>query len=115
MAKIGTYTGTAALINVSLGFIPDYVRIINANDAGALDPSLEWFKGMGDGFGLKQLRIVDNATTTNKSQAIITSNGISAYAGDSTHAPGFTIGADADLNATGEVGYYIADRTGSGK
>jgi hypothetical protein len=113
--KVGTYTGTGAAINVSLGFIPDYVRIINANDAGALDPSLDWIKGMGDGFGLKQLRIVDNATTANKSQAIVTTNGISAYAGDGTHAPGFTIGADTDLNTTGEIGYWIADRNAPGK
>lgn len=40
----------------------------------------------------------------------ITSGGISKYAGSSTASEGFTIGADADINASGEDIFYIAHR-----
>lgn len=104
----GSYTGTGAAINVVTGFEVAYVKVYNNNDAGGLAPVMEWFRGMADASGLKSLKVVDNATTGNASQAKVTSNGISDYAGDSTHGVGFTIGADTDLNVSGEVGYYIA-------
>jgi hypothetical protein len=108
----GSYTGTGANINVSTGWVPDYVKIFNANDATVLDPTIEWWVGMGAGKGLKTKRIVDSGVTGNISQAVITSLGISAYTGATNASSGFTIGADVDLNAVGEVGYWIAVRNG---
>ena len=35
--KTGTATGTGSAINVSIGFIPDYVRIVNATDLDQID------------------------------------------------------------------------------
>lgn len=96
----GSVEGTGSAINVSLGFTPKYVKLYNYDDAGAAAPSLEWFSGMSAGHGLK------NTTDT---QAKITTGGISEYAGaEASAGVGFTIGTDADINASGETIFYIA-------
>lgn len=51
--KVGTVEGTGAALNVECGFIPSYVKLFNHDDAGKLFASLEWFKGMPAGSGLK--------------------------------------------------------------
>lgn len=101
-AIVGTVEGTGSAINVSCGFIPRYVKLFNVDDAGSEAPSLEWFTGMTDGYGLK------NATTPG--QTVITSGGISEYEGDDSNGEGFSIGTDSDLNASGETIHYIAIR-----
>lgn len=110
----GSVEGTGGAIDVPLGWVPDYVKLFNYDDAGGLAPTLEWWKGMADGHGLKGLGVADDGTTGNASQAKVTANGISAFAGDGDTAPGFTIGADADLNASGETIFYVAVRNGPG-
>ncbi|MBP2230822.1 hypothetical protein J2847_004131 [Azospirillum agricola] len=112
--RTGTVNGTGAAINVSLGWQPDYVKVMNIADAGALDAIIEWTVDMPAAAGMKYLRIVDNATTTNKSHAYVTSGGISAYAGSASAAEGFTIGTDTDLNASGEKIVWIAMRSPRG-
>lgn len=106
----GTVAGTGAAIAISVGWVPDYVKCVNIADAGNLDPTMEWFAPMGAGKGLKYLRVADNATTGNLSHRIVTTGGITAFAGSQTAAPGFTIGTDADLNAAGETIIWIAQR-----
>lgn len=105
---VGSVAGTGSAINVSLGFIPDYVKVFNPNDAGSLWPTLEWCTGMAAASGFKTLKSVDSGSTGNASSNKITSNGISTYAGSSSAAKGFTIGADADINVNGETIYYLA-------
>ena len=85
--KTGSVTGTGSIIRVDLGFAPSYVRLINKDDAGSLWPTMDWFPAMGDGYALKTLKVVDSGTTGNSSQAMISTNGVSAYAGQ---APGST-------------------------
>lgn len=73
--KVGTLSGTGAAMNIECGFIPRYVKIINMNDAGALDPpTMEWIYGMAAATGVKLV-----GTTTAYSQ--LGSNGITAWAG----------------------------------
>lgn len=98
----GTVEGTGSAINVSTGFQPDYVKVLNYDSATI--EGAEWFGGAGmpDGSAIKQ--------TGTPTRTKITSNGISAYAGDDTNEEGFTIGADADINASGETIYWIAMR-----
>lgn len=107
--KVGTVEGTGSAINVPIGFVPDYVEVFNYDDAGEKYPLVKWWKGMADGSGLK---INANSVAIAK----ITSGGISAYDGSDTAgseaAPGFTIGTDADLNASGETLFYTAHRNG---
>lgn len=91
----GTVIGTGAAINVSLGFVPDYVRVVNVTDADQID---EWFSGMTDGTSIQ----------TNTAVATRASNGISAYAGSGATAPGFTIGSG--ISETAKVLRYFAVR-----
>lgn len=74
--KSGAFTGTGAAMNIECGFVPKYVKVVNMNDAGALDPPmLEWIDGMADGTGLKLV-----GTTVAFSQ--LATLGISKYLGD---------------------------------
>ncbi len=92
--KVFTFEGTGAAKNIELGFIPDYVRLINTEDG---DISQEWFKGMTDTYAFQGT----NHDSTQFSTA--TSNGISDFAGE---APGkvltgtFAI-SDAGTTVTG--------------
>lgn len=102
IVKTGTVTGTGAAINVSIGFEPDYVKVIN-DTAGAF---LEWYSSMTDGHGYKRVA----AGTGTK----ITANGISIYAGSDTAAKGFTLGTDVDVNVNAVALRYIAISDGPG-
>jgi hypothetical protein len=79
--KVGTVEGTGAIIQVELGFVPTYVKLFNIDDAGTLWPSLEWLKGMAAASGIKCQKQIDSGTTGLSSQAYVTSNGISEFAG----------------------------------
>lgn len=89
--KCGTQDGTGAAINIELGWLPDHVVVQNweATDFGRL----EWFKGMAAAAAIKTL-------TSTKS--LLTTLGITQYAGSTTAKQGFTIGADTDVNVSGE-------------
>jgi len=107
----GTVEGTGSAINISLGFIPNYVKVYNYDDAGALAPTVEWWGGMSDGHGVKTLSIKDDGSTSNYSSQKITSGGISEYSGATTaSSKGFSIGTDSDINVTDETLYYMAVR-----
>lgn len=98
--KIGTYTGNGAAQNISLGFVPDFVFIVNVTDG---DIVLMWFAG-----------ITAEGASTDIAAAVAPNadNGVSTYAGSSTAAPGFTVGTDGSENA--KVYGYFAARTSSG-
>lgn len=88
--KSGTYTGTTAAISFELGFVPDYIVVINITDG---DERFEWFKGMTDGHAIKQVNVVDSGSTGAAGMSRITANGISQYAGTlGDKSAGFTIG-----------------------
>ncbi len=97
--KIGTTTGTGAALNISLGFVPTYVKVWNITDGDIIH---EWFTGMTDGHALQS----GNHASTQFSR--ITSNGISAYAGsDAAAAVGFTLGTAVSENGK-TLGYFAA-------
>lgn len=97
--KIGSYTGDGAAQNIKLGFVPDHVHIVNETDG---DATFEWFSGMTDGHALQEVA----AGTKSR----ITANGVSAYEGDNSNAPGFTIGTA--LSESGKTFRYVATRNG---
>jgi hypothetical protein len=91
----GSFLGTGAALSITkLGFRPRSVTLRNAASSGLC--SLYWNKEMPDASGFKEV----NHDTAQKS--FITSNGITPLAN------GFTLGADADLNAAGELVYFEA-------
>lgn len=93
--RIGTVTGTGAAITVSLGWIPDYVKVVNVTDGDITD---EWFTGM----------TASTAISTAAAVAPRSSNGISTFAGSSAAAPGFTLGTG--ISESGKTLSYIAIR-----
>lgn len=99
----GTQDGTGAAIIIELGWVPDYVKVQNWEAADFA--SLEWFKGMADAAAIKQ------ATSTS---SLLTTLGITPYQGSGTAGAqkkkGFTIGADTDVNVSGESITWVAMR-----
>jgi hypothetical protein len=88
----GTVEGTGAAINVELGFTPSRVELRNIDGLAELN----WTTSDGDGNGTK--RITDGTMSN------LSSGGVSAYAGSlGANSAGFTIGADTDVNASGET------------
>lgn len=94
--RVGTITGNGAAQNISLGWIPDWVQIMNATDGDVID---FWHSSMTTLTSIK----VDTAAATRAA-----SDGIATYAGATTAAKGFTIGAGISENA--KVLYYMAAR-----
>jgi hypothetical protein len=92
--KVGTYTGTGAAINVQIGFVPDYLRIVNITDG---DYTMEWFNGMAAGTSIDTAA----AVATNAADGITAYNG--TRGGDGA---GFTVGTDG--SETGKVYRYFA-------
>lgn len=107
--KTGTVEGTGSAINVELGFLPSKVVLYNIDDAGSLWPTLTWVKGMAAASGWLTLAIADNGSSGNTTTTKITTNGISQYTGSAgSAAVGFTIGANANINASNETIVYEA-------
>ena len=107
----GTVEGTGSAINVSIGFVPKKVKLFNIDDVGGLAPVMEWVQGMAAASAFKYLKIVDSGATGNASHDLVTSNGISEYVGTVAGvSEGFTIGADADMNVSGETIVWKAER-----
>lgn len=94
--SIGTYTGTGAAINISLGWVPDWVRIVNATDGTNVS---EWFNGMAAASAI--------SVVTTAGPVLDATNQISAYSAG-TLAAGFTVGTD--LSTSAKVYRYVAGR-----
>ena len=93
---MGTVEGTGALINVSCGFIPRFVHVIN------IDGSAEMYQHLAEAKATKR-------TAGTFSNA--TANILASYAGsEAANSEGFSIGADADVNASAETIRWLAYR-----
>jgi hypothetical protein len=100
ITKVGSYTGTGAAINVSVGFVPDYVSIVCITTP-AVD---EWFNGMTAATSL---------TSTGAAAIRAAPNGVTAFAGTAAEAgQGFTVGAG--LSVAASVYRYVAIQNGPG-
>ncbi len=84
----GSFTGTGAAVNVSLGWLPSRVECINVTDGDRID---YWITGMSSG---TSIAIIGNA-----GPVLNADNGISTYAGSSSAGPGFTAGTDISESA----------------
>lgn len=88
--RTGSVNGTAAIIKVTLDFQPRVVRLLNVGGLA----SAEWVEDMADDSMVK--------TITAGTMTLETSDGITPT------ASGFDIGADADVNAAGELIHWVA-------
>lgn len=93
---VGKVTGTGAILNVALGFIPDKLTLLNETTGR----TVTWFANQGAGKGVS-------------AGTLITTNGVSAYAGTGAIPQGFTLGTDA-VNGSGNIIDYEATRSGPG-
>lgn len=101
ITKAGSYTGSGAALNISVGFIPDYVMVCQVSATPSADV---WFGGFA---ALTSLTISGTAALR------ASPNGISAFAGTPALAgQGFTVGAGLSANA--QLYYYIAIQNGPG-
>jgi hypothetical protein len=96
--KIGTYTGTGAVVTVALGFVPDYIQIINATDG---DIASIFFNGM----------TADTSFDIGAAAITNAADGITVYAGDTATdaVAGFQVGTD--MSESAKVYYYVAARS----
>ena len=90
----GSYTGTGSSIDIVLGWVPDYVRIINITDG---DVTAEWFSGMTDGAS------VDTA-------AAVASNASGSVAKLESTTLGYGFSTGADNSESAKVFRYVALR-----
>lgn len=113
--KQGTITGTGSAINVEVGFVPDYVKVVNENAIEGEIMVLESFKAQLDGDSVATWSILDNGTDTTKNIGIEGTNGLSEYDASDIQITdpitnlgfaGFTIPAAFQDNA--DVMHYIA-------
>jgi hypothetical protein len=87
----GSFVGTGALLNVrTVGFRPRTVRLWNIDGLA----KAHWQDGLPDAAAWKVI--------TAGTQSYITSNGVTPLSN------GFSLGADADLNVSGEVVHWEA-------
>lgn len=100
IVKVGTYTGSGAAQNISVGFIPDFVEITNITAPG-VD---QWYGGMTAG---------TSVTITGTAAIRTAPNGITSFAGTAALAgQGFTVGIG--LSTSASVYRYTALQNGPG-
>ena len=92
-AAAGRYidTGTVAAFNITLGWKPVWVRVLNET---ASSSGFEHFAGMTAGHAIKRALAGD--------LTVVTSNGITLL------TYGFTVGLDTDVNVTSEQLDWVA-------
>lgn len=96
---VGSTTGTGAAINISTGFKPRYVLVSRVSATAANNYQATYTSSMTSGYCI--LHTAGGLTW-------VTSACISPYSGSTTVVPGFTIGTNASINATGDTLYYQA-------
>ena len=73
----GTFDGTAATINIGIGFRPDEVRVYNMGDAGNVLPYLVWMKNFRKATNVEGFLLTPNAALADYA----TGEGLSVYTG----------------------------------
>lgn len=88
---VGSFIGTGADLEVrTVGFRPKAVQLLNVGGLAKGD----WVQGMADDSAVKQI--------TAGTISLITSDGITPL------SDGFAVGADTDLNVSGELVRWVA-------
>ncbi len=105
----GYWTSDGAAQNVSIGFTPSHITVTNVTGTNLV--KAEWMTGMA---AASCLKTAGTTTTVGSNDAMVisvpTTSCISAYAGTSSAAPGFTLGADTDINISGDTIRFRAHR-----
>jgi len=118
MIKTGYVVGTGASIDITLGFIPNHVTLLNTEGLARLD----WTSDMPAAAGVKQITAgTMTYITTLGISPLGSTSGLTVSADNTltdnntitmTNPKGFRIGADTDMNVSGEDIYWVATGLG---
>lgn len=101
--KFGHFQSAGTAYNLELGFIPDYLELINANAVTGEVAVIKWFGAeQGDDKAFQYTILVDNGSTGDANFATVASGG---------HASAFdtqTVNTSNPVKITGEYGVTIA-------
>lgn len=65
LIKTGKFTADGNDVKLDLGFIPDYIKLINANAATGEVAVIEWFNQLGAAKEFQTVIVADNGSTGN--------------------------------------------------
>ena len=65
LIKTGKFVATGSDVVLDLGFIPDYLKLINANAAAGEVAAIEWFNQLGAKKEFQTVIIADSGSTGN--------------------------------------------------
>ena len=87
---VASYNGTAATLNLDLGFVPIYARGVNITDG---DAGWTWIRGM------------DSAMCISEGTALasVTSVGVTILDGSAGNGIGLTLGSNTIINESGKT------------
>jgi hypothetical protein len=109
---VGTFTGAGADVNVSIGFVPTAVIVFATETEGfaihRVGLSQSYVAGTVDESAMAA--VAGKGVSQAEGNTVDASGAVSAYLGDDTHAPGFTIANAAIGNDNGQTCNYIAFR-----
>jgi len=92
-----TCASTPDIVDINIGFIPTYVHCWNVSSGGLVE--FKWCLGQGSAYAFK--------TAAAGTTSVITSLGITPSTVNDTFL-GFYLGLDTDMNANGEIIYFMA-------
>jgi len=103
----GAVTGTGNDINVELGFVPSYVKVVNRTKLGTDGNliALEYWDGMGAGNAIGTVEVVEGSANTSHNLANKTSDGVTVIT-----SPFYGFKIPAAFQGSGDELYYIAVR-----
>ena len=73
LIKTGKFVATGSDVNLDLGFIPDYLKLMNQNAAAREIAVIEWFYQLGATKEFQFRKILDNADNTEANFIVNTS------------------------------------------
>lgn len=92
-----TYAGTAATLNLDLGFIPISARALNVTDG---DAGWTWFRGMDSAMCITEVSTL----------ASVTSAGVTILDGSAGNGIGLTLGGNTTVNESGKTYVVVFER-----
>jgi len=117
MIKTGKFVADGNDVILNLGFVPDYLKLCNANAATGEIAVIEWFNQCGAGKEFETRIIADNGSTGNTSFRYLSSGGeveatveqATVQTSDPIQVTGSRgVQVDASWMDDGDVIYYLA-------
>lgn len=108
--RIGHFEADGDAVNLELGFVPAYMRLVNLNAADGEVSIIEWFgTEMGDDKAVQHTILKNDGGDDNSNIAYVTSSGyVSAYGSTTVVDSGTEDDDDDPVRVTNRLGVTIA-------